>query len=43
MWIILGLFATSSPQKIIPKYMLIELIFSKGKGEREVRERGKVK
>jgi hypothetical protein len=42
MWAILGLFATSSPKKNSPKYMLIGLFFSKGKGERGKRE-GKVK
>jgi hypothetical protein len=41
-WAILGLFTISSPQKIIPKYMLIELFFIRAR-ERGVRERGKVK
>jgi hypothetical protein len=39
MWIILGLFATSSPKKFSPKYMLIGLFFR----ERGKKERGKVK
>jgi hypothetical protein len=43
MWAILGLFATSSPKKIIPKIHANWAIFSKGKGERGKKERGKVK
>jgi hypothetical protein len=43
MWAILGLFATCSSRKIIPKIHTNWAIFSKGKGERGKRERGKVK
>jgi hypothetical protein len=43
MWAILGLFATSSPKKIIPKIHANWAIFSKGKEERGKRERSKVK
>jgi hypothetical protein len=40
MWAILGLFATSSPKKIIPKIHANWAIFSKGRGERGKREGG---
>jgi hypothetical protein len=43
MWAILGLFATTSPKKIIPKIHANWAIFSKGKEERGKKERGKVK
>jgi hypothetical protein len=40
MWVILVLFATGSLKKIIPQIHANWAIFSKGKGERGVRERG---